>query len=216
MSGDPGASCRGPLVIPAAAGQLLTATALQKPGWRGAGVGLACALLVWLLGLTLLVGGLEDWALDACFAARGRRPTAAKVVLVALDDASLAAIPRPLVFLSPELAKVTRLLQRRGARAIGLDLFVPNDLDGFPKLGGDELGTAIQQAGNVVLPKRQLPDGHWQIPLSDWWLAAPRPPGRFSCHPASAGAGRCCERGVAAGRGQGRSGPDRRDRGRSG
>ena len=70
------------------------AQALARPVVRGALVGLACGLLGW--AVTVLPTGrrLEEWAQDAAFVDRGTRPSATRVVVVAIDDASLRDLQR--------------------------------------------------------------------------------------------------------------------------
>jgi adenylate cyclase len=96
--------------------------------------------------------GLEEWFQDANFVNRGARDTDARVIIVGLDDVSLSEFPEPLAYISPRLAEVVDYLERQGAAAIGIDLMVPEELDDFPGLKGEELGRAIGEAGNVVLP----------------------------------------------------------------
>ena len=59
--------------------------------WRGVALGLACGLVSWLFTLTPFGRGVEDWLQDASFAYRGGRPTQTKVLIVGLDDDSLAS-----------------------------------------------------------------------------------------------------------------------------
>src|SRR6266436_4811824 len=91
---------------------------------RGAVLGLGCAAAAWLLGLTPPLRGLESWAQDTYFRLRGTRPPGAKVVLVAVDGASLDALGKPAAYLSPELGEVVTYLKAQGAAAIGVDLLV--------------------------------------------------------------------------------------------
>ncbi len=151
---------------------------LRQPAWRGIGLGLGCAVVAWLLAQLATFRGLEDWLLDGCFFYRGSRPTTARVVIVALDDDTLAHLDKPTAFLSPELAQVVTHVNQQGAAAVGLDLFVPqalstlNDIQTAGAVGDARpLGAAILQAGNVVLPQWQTADG-WQQPLFQWQLKA--------------------------------------------
>src|SRR3954447_2487588 len=99
-----------------------------RPASRGVGVGLACAVIAWLLSQTALLRGAEDWMLDACFFYRGSRPTQANIVLIGLDEPSLDELGKPYVYLSPELAEVVTHVKHEGAAAIGIDLFIPEKL----------------------------------------------------------------------------------------
>ena len=139
--------------------------------WRGAMLGAACGLVSWLVTLTPFGGGVEDWLQDASFAYRGSRSTATKVLIVGLDDDSLAALPKPMAAASPELAEVITYLHDRGAKVIGLDVLVPETLDGYdrdPGLGGSKLGLAAARAGNVVLPASRGDGGRLVRPLTSW------------------------------------------------
>jgi hypothetical protein len=57
---------------------MLTLFLLRKPVWRGAMLGALCGLAAWLLACSPIARGLENWALDGCFAYRGERPSQAK------------------------------------------------------------------------------------------------------------------------------------------
>src|SRR5262249_13874786 len=96
---------------------------LLTPGRRGILTGLLCALAIW--GLTHTAqgrgNGLENWTLDGLFIWRGTRPTASRVVIVAIDEESLRQLNKPTAYLSPELARVVRHAHAQGARAIGVD-----------------------------------------------------------------------------------------------
>src|SRR4051812_1373217 len=139
--------------------------------WRGAALGLACGLASWILAMQPVGRGLEDWFHDACFASRGTRPSRTKLVIVALDDASLRALPKPMAAASPELAEVLTYLDQQKAAAIGLDVFVPETLDGYdadPGLGGQAVGLAAARCGRVVLPAALDDGGRLLRPLTSW------------------------------------------------
>lgn len=152
---------------------------LRHPAWRGTLLGLFCALSVWVIYIASpLLHGLEAWMLDAGFFYRGPRPTTARVVLVGIDDSSLAELRKPLPYLSPELAEVVRHLHAQKASAIGIDLVIPDELRDRPEIerrdgegSGRALGAAIKEAGNVVLA--QWWDGQsMQLPLAQWRFKA--------------------------------------------
>ena len=90
---------------------------------------------------------------DGCFTWRGIRPTATKVIVVGIDDDSLAEIKKPFAFISPEVAEVVKYLTDQKAAAIGLDIIVPESLQAWPGLqaggigDGTTLGAAIAEAG---------------------------------------------------------------------
>jgi adenylate cyclase len=143
---------------------------------RGAIVGAFCGLAAWAVAQQPLLRGLEDWLQDAGFAWRGARPSATKVLVVGIDDATLASLPRPMAALSPELAAVVTYLKDRGASAIGLDLTIPDTLDDYDRehgLDGGALGRAAALAGNVVLPVLVGDDGRSVAPLQTWQTGPP-------------------------------------------
>ncbi len=154
---------------------------LNRPGFRGAALGLLCGLLCWMVSLHPLIRGLEEWFQDGCFVNRGNRRSDTRVVVVQLDDASLAELPKPLVFLSPELSEVVEDLSRRGASAIGLDLMIPEDLDHFPGLEADRLGVAAARTDRVVMPVFDLGDRlirplqAWRAGRRSWAWSPSRP-----------------------------------------
>ena len=149
---------------------------LLRPTWRGALIGALCGLASWLIALHPFFRGLEEWCQDACFAYRGRRDSAARVILVGIDDATLAALPKPLTSISPELGEVVTYLRARGARAVGLDLMIPETPDGYDRdnnLGGSALGLAAGRADKVVLPIILGDSGDPVLPLSTWQTGSP-------------------------------------------
>jgi adenylate cyclase len=135
--------------------------------------GLVSGLAAWLIVQISVVRGLEEWMFDGCFFYRGERPTRAKVVLVALDETSLDDIDEPLLYLSPKLAKVIRCARREGARAVGLDVMVPEQLALLEELAeggrGDAtlVGKARDETGIVVLAQWKIRGG-WRRPLPQW------------------------------------------------
>jgi adenylate cyclase len=153
------------------------AETMLRPSWlrqaisQGVILGLVCALAAWLLSRPPLLRGIDEWLFDACFQARGTRPTTAKIVLVGLDAESLERLGKPAAFLSPELAEVVAFLKQEGAAAIGIDLIIPKSLEQNPALENlleaDKLGQAIYDADNVVLAKWNTGDA-WLLPLTQW------------------------------------------------
>ena len=129
---------------------------LRSPVLRGVWIGLACVLVSWLAVQLSFLRGLEDWMLDGCFSLRGRRSTSSRIVIVALDE--------------PSLARVVQYARAQGATAIGIDVMIPADrarlADLQPGQEGDALtlGQAIVQAGNVTLPVWKL-DQSWLRPV---------------------------------------------------
>jgi adenylate cyclase len=148
-------------------------TYFRHPIWRGVWLGLACAGLAALLGLTDFVRGIEDWMLDGCFFIRGSRDTKANVVLIGLDDESLRDIHGPLLFISPKLTKVVAYANKQGARAVGIDVLVPGDQFDLPEVQRDGRGDAttfgqlVLDSDNIVLPQ-WLFSHHAEKPLLQW------------------------------------------------
>ena len=146
---------------------------IQNPTYRGAVVGLICALACCLLNETVAMRGAENWALDNCFVLRGKRSTTANVVVVGIDEDSLRELKKPLAFISPEMSEVVRFLDAEGASAIGIDFFIPADAEDRPYFrpgadgDADQLGKAIAQSKKVVLPEWQL-GKEWLSPLFQW------------------------------------------------
>src|SRR6185312_1666984 len=84
---------------------------------------------------------------------RGAEPAPANIVILMIDDASIADIGRWPV---PRraLAETVRAAHRAGAKAIGLDILLaePARAPGAADEGDEDLAAAIRAAGNVVLP----------------------------------------------------------------
>ncbi len=147
----------------------------RSAAWRGAGIGILCALLCWCLNETPFLQALENWAFDGCFQFRGRRAGAMDVVIVAVDEASLAEMQKPLMFFSPELAKVVTYLNEQGAASIGVDFLLPNSektmdflLPGQPG-SAETMGQAVGIAGNVVLPEWFMDKDRPLRPPFEWY-----------------------------------------------
>jgi len=156
---------------------LLPTFSFRSAAWRGAGIGIACAVVCWCLNATPLFRALENWAFDGCFEFRGRRPCAADVVIVAVDEASLAEMQKPLMFFSPELAKVVTYLKKQGAASIGVDFLLPRSEKTMDFLlpgqvgAAETMGQAVGLAGNVVLPEWFLDRDRPLTPPFEWYDA---------------------------------------------
>ena len=149
---------------------------LLSPAWRGVWTGVGCTAVVWYLTTMSVFVGMEDWMLDGAFISRGKRPTKTKVVLVAIDERSLRELRKSTTQISPELALVVRHAHAQGAAAIGVDLFVPDDMKEFAD-GASQMGAAIRDCGNVVLPRWRVRGEagareEWLYPLAQWRLKA--------------------------------------------
>jgi CHASE2 domain-containing sensor protein len=164
--------------VPGPQKRIPLARAVLRPGWRGAGLGLLCALVAWLLALTPPLRGLDDWFSDAFFVWRGPRPTRARIVIIGIDDDSLRQLHKTASYMSPELAEVVRYARAQGAAAIGIDLCIDESLSTVPDIerrdgpgNARPMGEAIRDAGNVVLAQSRVGD-HWERPLLQWRLKA--------------------------------------------
>ncbi|MGD0898200.1 MAG: adenylate/guanylate cyclase domain-containing protein [Thermoguttaceae bacterium] len=154
---------------------------LRSRARRGVLVGVACALICWLLDGTSWVRDLEHHAYDNCLGFRGRRTSQAKIIIVRLDNPSLEKLGKPLVFLSPELADVVKYLHDAGAASIGLDVLVPDQENKetmeFLGHGGpgeaEAMGRAVVQAGNVELPDIMREGETPLLPMYEWRLLDP-------------------------------------------
>jgi adenylate cyclase len=154
---------------------------------RGILVGLACAGVSLLLGLTSLGPTLDDWFTDACFLIRGSRQTAARVVIIAIDEDSLDQLHKPAVYLSPQLARAVRYAHQQQAQAIGLDVFIPETLSGLKEIEEEHgigearsLGEAVAETKVVVLPcYYDATADRLRRPLFQWWALTALSPGRI-------------------------------------
>lgn len=154
------------------------------------------ALHVWagLLALGLLLGveivhrskaldWLEEPWGDLWLRLAGGRAQIERVVLVELDEASLAAYPDdPLVFWSPHFARACAVLQSVGVKTIGLDFqFSASPEQWLAKISGRGSAVArgydrefreILAGGRVVLAAQQLgPEP--LLPAADYLVALP-------------------------------------------
>jgi len=115
------------------------------------GVGLT-ALVALLFFLRLgLFEGVHPRLYDLSLQARGSLSAPQEVVIVAIDDASVASLGR-WPWPRGRMAELIDLLSRAGAKAIAVDVvFLPA---GEEKASGNDrlLGEAVQKAGNVLLP----------------------------------------------------------------
>ena len=99
-------------------------------------IGLGCAAICWVLNQWKVVRNLENWALDDCYVLRGERTNSgdANLRIIAIDDNTLAALDKPLMYLSPELAQVIDYVCLQGARVVGVDFMVPETVESFDGL----------------------------------------------------------------------------------
>lgn len=148
-------------------------------------LGAALAIL-FCIELAYRSGGLADieaqWS-DLWFRLSGKRTETAHVVLVELDEATLAAYPDdPLVFWSPHFARAIGVLRSAGVQAIGLDLlFSVSPEHWLARISGETspaartYDRAFRQelaAGGVILAATQYgPDA--LLPAADYLAVLP-------------------------------------------
>lgn len=154
------------------------------PVTRGAWLGVAVAMLLGALwSLAGLATPLDGRAWDASFALLNRlrpAPAAADIVIVGLDEATLAAVPEPLALIHPHLGAVLEALAQGGARAVALDLVLPDR--SFEEIApGADLALlrgllAMRSAGVLVLA-RTVDDGGRERAIHAPFLAAAGPDG---------------------------------------
>jgi adenylate cyclase len=110
---------------------------------------IAAGLLVGLIGAVFFLSGvLDTWSLMAGDRLFLSRPSDPNIVIVAIDDASLAAIGRWPWPRSVHADLISRL-SAAGAAAIGYDVNFPESSD---DANDTALRDALRKAGNVVLP----------------------------------------------------------------
>ena len=130
--------------------------AAARPGRAGLAAALALAALLVALRLSgsSLFATAEGVALDLRFGLRGKLPPPEQIVIVLIDDRTIAALRR---FPLPRatLATMVDRLQAAKARVIAFDLLLSDfesPSDGMRLSPGDgALFDALQRSGNVVL-----------------------------------------------------------------
>lgn len=148
----------------------------------------AAALLAEALFRVGVPAPLESRLQDVWFQWRGQSGEARQVVIVAIDEETLAAFPDdPLVFWSSRLAEAVARLRAAGARVVGLDLLLGISPERWlGKLGG-ELRQAARDfdrpfreqanSGRLVLVATRSGDGldeaDYLLPSPDYLLALP-------------------------------------------
>jgi adenylate cyclase len=168
--------------------QPMTTSGKQKPLWRRmGGWGLIIALLAIVLAEALARGGMllsiERFYGDLWYRLAGQRAAVEHVVLIKLDEATLAEYPdEPLIFWGPRFAKVSAVLREAGASVIAFDmLFSTSPEQWLAKLGGLKAGAArdFDQAfrqelasGKVLLAGMQTPE-ETLLPAPDYLVALP-------------------------------------------
>ena len=107
----------------------------------------AAAVVVLLLVLTGALGELELRTYDLWFRLRGAEPTGGQVVVVAIDDASIASVGR---FPWPRTVYVQLLSHLSQARVVGFDILFTEPTPGDPAADA-AFGRALAASGHAVL-----------------------------------------------------------------
>lgn len=168
--------------------QRITTSAKQKSFWRRVGGrGLTIAAVSIVLAEMLAKGGMllgiERIYGDLWYRLAGQRAAVEHVVLVKLDEATLAEYPdEPLIFWGPRFAQASAVLREAGATVIAFDmLFSTSPEQWLAKLGGLKAGAArdFDQAfrqqlasGKVLVAGMQT----WEetlLPAPDYLVALP-------------------------------------------
>ena len=121
------------------------------PSVVGAGIGLICALC-WSLGVFQTI---SSWASDQLFTTRNVK---ARIMIVAIDDASISKLGR-WPWDRTIHASLISALSHAGARVIAYDVNMPESQNA--KADAD-MAAAVAQAGNVVLPTELNVETHQQ------------------------------------------------------
>jgi serine/threonine protein kinase len=88
-------------------------------------LGIACALLSWPLAQLGLVENIEQRTIDARFRTRPLRPVNSRLLIVALDEPSIAADPTPLAERADQFGAVLERTFGAGARGVAVDFILP-------------------------------------------------------------------------------------------
>jgi CHASE2 domain-containing sensor protein len=118
--------------------------------WRWARLNVVLLVLTGLISLSFPVMSLNRRLGDSYFRLRGLRPTSKNVALVLIDDAALDRYGR-WPWPRARLAQVVRAVREFHPKAIGIDILLSEPED---ESNDSALQSAIQEAGNVVLPSK--------------------------------------------------------------
>jgi adenylate cyclase len=153
-------------------------TATPTGGHRGALVIIVALILGAGWSLSRIAEPLDRYAWDACFALLSRiRPAApaTNIAIIGLDEATMAALPEPLALLHEPLGTVLQAIADSGARAVALDLVLPDrSYDAIAP--GHDLAlmrgiASMRQAGGIVIA-RTVDDGGHERPIDPPLLAS--------------------------------------------
>jgi adenylate cyclase len=103
------------------------------------------------IGVSRLGDSAELRAYDIRFALRGALPASSPITILAVDDRSLAAIPRPVMLWHGEFARVFEAMVPANPAAVGVD-FIFSDIALFDPDGQRALSGALIGAGDAGIP----------------------------------------------------------------
>jgi signal transduction histidine kinase/CHASE2 domain-containing sensor protein len=118
--------------------------------WRWLRLNLVLLVLTGVISLSFPVMSLNRMLGDSYFRLRGVRPTSKNVAMVLIDDAALSQYGR-WPWPRARLAQIVRAVRQFHPKAIGMDILLSEPEDETNDLA---LESAIQEAGNVVLPSK--------------------------------------------------------------
>ena len=151
-------------------------------------IALAAAFLAELLHQGGALNPVEQRLQDAWFQWRGARAEARQVLIVGVDEDTLAAYPdEPMVFWTDRLARAVVRLQAAGARVVGLDMLLSISPERWLGRLGGELQRAARDydrpfrealnAGRLVMVATRSGSGEresdYLLPSPDYLLALP-------------------------------------------
>ena len=132
---------------------LPAARSVKRRLWAWVIISVLSVACGWLIARSGLLLTLESRTVDWRFQLRGVRPSAARgqIAVVAIDDHTLDAIDKPLVFWGAELGTALARLHRLGAVAVGVDMLQATPLE--PWLHQENLvyAQALSAQPDVVL-----------------------------------------------------------------
>jgi adenylate cyclase len=151
---------------------------LRRQFWWAAGSGAVVALACYLLpGFASLVATLEYRTLDWRFQLRGREPPSPQLVIVAIDEASLAAVGR-WPWPRQTMARLLEAIEAARPALVALDILFA---EASARQADAQLAAAVRRYGNVFLPlfitTARPPKQLFSLPALAAWQRVKLPPG---------------------------------------
>src|SRR5438105_4197729 len=112
--------------------------------------GIVAGIVVVVLVQFGLLEGLENWSLDQLFEWRGPRHPTLPVVIVAIDDSTIAELNEQWPFPRAMHGQLLKKIAEGKPLAIGMDVIFDTPSSRGPA-DDRALGAAVAQAGNVIL-----------------------------------------------------------------